>query len=641
VPVGAEAAPSAREGVLAVLLAVVVFLPALRYGFVWDDLVLVQHNQFLQPHSRLTSFVTKDFTELTSGTIGGFFYRPLLALSFWLDGVVWGDRAFGFHLTNLLLHGLAVGLLWLVVQRLGGRLLATLTALLFAVHAAHSEVAVFVSGRVDSLALTPMLAGLWCFLRLRDPADGWIRAWLHVALVGAFLLALGAKESALAFPAVLLASSLAIPARGRPDLPARLRAVLPHMLGVAAVAVTYAVWRHHAMAGNVEQALSGVGLPERLWMAVTAFGYYTCQGLLPIPLGPERFLEIPHSPWHGGVALGAASIAGVASWLRWAWTRRPAAAAGLLWYLVALAPVLALVPVNPGDRFVIAERWLYAPSAGLMLAVAATAAGWLATAPEGRWVRGGLLAWGVTALGASLWITPVWESNETLYRYMAARNPDAPLALMNLAVLEIRAGRPATAMPLLRRGLAVAPDDARLWLNLGWAYREAKRPEQAMEALQESMRLNPAWIAPAVFLGSVYYDTRRDAEGIALMQSVVARAPAFGAGYKYLGAFYERAGHWEEAVKAYRQAIALNPRDRQVFRYLARTEVALGRVEAGVAALEAGLSVFPGDPPLLVELAALYESSGAREKALPIWEAVAAQSGDPELSRLAAARLGR
>lgn len=147
-----------RTGLLVVLLALVVFVPSLRYGFVWDDLVLVQNNQFLQPHSSPGSFLGKDFTELTFGRVGGFFYRPLFALTLWADAVLWGQQPAGFHGTNLLLHGLVVGLLWLVVRRLSDSFTATLTALLFAVHPAHSEVAVFISGRVDSLALVPMLA---------------------------------------------------------------------------------------------------------------------------------------------------------------------------------------------------------------------------------------------------------------------------------------------------------------------------------------------------------------------------------------------------------------------------------------------------------------------------------------------------
>lgn len=631
-----------RAAALVVLLALVVFLPSLQYGFVWDDIILVQHNQFLQRHNSPGSFLGKDFTELTFGTIGGFFYRPLFALTLWADAVVWGQQPAGFHLTNLLLHGLAVGLLWLVVRRLSDPLTATLASGLFAVHPAHTEVAVFISGRVDSLALVSMLAGLWCFLELQRSGTAWGKSALHLGLLGAFVLALAAKESALVFPGLLLASSLNDPAVGGQRLAGHVRAVLARLVGVLAVAGIYGVWRQVPLAGNVAQALGSASLADRLWMAVAAFGYYTSQALLPVSLGPERFLAIPHSAWHPGVVLGGVSLVGVICWLRWARGRRPVVVVGLLWYLFALGPVLSLVPTNPGDQFLLAERWLYIPSAGMMLGVAATAQPWLVqagTAARVWWAGGGLLAWSAVALGASLWITPIWESNETFYRYILVRNPEAPLPLMNVGVLEIKAGRPEVAVPLLQQALAVAPDDARLWMNLGRAFRDMKRHEEALVAFRKSIRLSPGWIAPAVWMGSVYYDTGRYAEGIALMQSVIRRAPTFASAHTLLGAFYEQAGRLDDAVAAYREAIRLNPRDRDAFRFLARTLVGMGLSSIAVGTLEEGLAVLSGDPLLQAELAELYDATGHPSKARPLWEAVASQSTDLELSRLAAARL--
>jgi predicted Zn-dependent protease len=627
-----------------VLLALVVFLPSLGYDFVWDDILLVRNNQFLQPHNSPSSFLGKDFTELTFGSLPGHFYRPLFALSLWADGVVWGQQPAGFHGTTLFFHGLVVGLLWLVVTRLSDPLTATLASVLFAVHPAHSEVAVFISGRVDSLALVPMLAGLWCFLELNRCRSIRGRVMLHLGVLGAFVLALAAKESAAVLPGLLLAVGLHDPAAAGRRLAGRLWVSLARVTGVLVIAGIYAVWRWSMLTGHAAQAVSSTSAANRVWITLGAFGSYTVQALLPVPLGPERYPGIPHAPWDPLVLLGWVSLLGVAFWLRWGWSHRPMAAVGLLWYLVALAPVLAVVPVNAAGEFVLAERWLYAPSVGMMLALAATAQPWLVQAGNAARVRfawGGLLAWSVAGLGALLWITPIWESNETFYRYVLARNPGAPGPVMNVGILELKAGRPEVAVGLLRQAVAGAPRDPPAWMNLGWALRELKHHDEALAAFRESIRLNPAWVLPPILMGSVYYDTGRYAEGTALLQSVVKRAPTFALGYKFLGEFYRAAGRLNDAVAAYREAVRLNPRDRDAFRLLARTQVGMGVPQAAVATLEKGLVILSGDPLLQAELAELHDATGHTWKARALWEAVASQSVDLELSRFAAARLAQ
>ena len=212
---------------------------------------------------------------------------------------------------------------------------------------------------------------------------------------------------------------------------------------------------------------------------------------------------------------------------------------------------------------------------------------------------------------------------------------------MNVGTLELKAGRPEVAVGLLRQAVAAAPQDPPVWMNLGWALRELKHHDEALAAFRESIRLNPDWVLPPILMGSVYYDTGRYAEGIALLQSVVKRAPTFALGYKFLGEFYRGAGRLNDAVVAYREAIRLNPKDRATFRLLARTQVGMGAPQAAVATLEEGLVILSGDPLLQAELAELHDATGHTRKARALWEAVASQSVDLELSRFAAARLAQ
>ncbi len=635
-----------RAALLVALLSVALFLPTLRYGFVWDDILLVQHNQFLRPDKPPSSFLAKDFTALTFGQFGGYFFRPLFALSLWLDAVLWGENPAGFHLTNLLLHGLTVALLWLVVRRLDCPETATVAAALFAIHPAHSEVVAFISGRVDSLALIPMLAAMWLFLEVPTRECARRRVEGFLCLLAATLLALAAKESAVVLPALLLIVGLTDPTHEGWAAGQRIRQHGRLLAGVLAIVIPYALWRGIVLAKHeyFGTAFRHSGLTERLRMGMESFGYYTVQALLPIPLGPERYPPIPRGFWDASILLGGISLMGLAVWLGWAWRRRPVAAAGLLWYGLALVPVLHLLPPNSLGQFVLPERWLYAPSAGMVLAVAATFQPLLIRAADQRraWLaRVGLLAWGGVALAGLLWITPIWESNESFFRHSLARNPGSPVPLQWVGLLELEAGRPERAVRLMRQAVEAAPQDASAWMNLGWALRKLHQYDEALAAFQESIRLNPGWIRPRINMASVYYDTGRYGEGIALMQSLLRRWPALAEGHKLLGVFYERAGRLDEAIRSFREAIRLHPEDPNPFRYLARIHLRMGMSPAAIETLQEGLAVLPGHPLLLAELALVYEETGRGEEARPLWEAVASQTAHPELSRFARARLAR
>jgi Flp pilus assembly protein TadD len=446
------------------------------------------------------------------------------------------------------------------------------------------------------------------------------------------------------FPGLLFALGLTdAAAAGRPFVD-RLRETLRRMAGVLIVVGTYAASRFAMVAGYFAHTSGNADIASRGWVAVEAFGYYTMQALLPVPLGPERYPPIPDAPWNIPVLLGWISLAGLACWLRWTWVKRPIAAFGLLWFLCTLVPVLAALPVTRTGEFVLAERWLYAPSAGMTLAVAATVQPWLTGAGNPRRVRfagAALVVWGVLALGTLFWITPIWASNTTFHRYILARNPGAPGPLTNVAILEIEAGRPEVAARLLQKAAARSPADTKVWVNLGLALRQLKRYDEALTAFQKSMDLNPEWVVPPTFMSSVYYDTGRYAEGIALMQPVVRRAPHYAYGHFFLGVFQENAGRLEDAVTSYGETIRLSPKNLNAFRNLARTHVRMGSLGAAIATLEAGLAVSPGAPSLQMDLARLYDQAGQNVKARPLWEALAAQSADPELSRVAAERLAR
>jgi len=143
-----------------------------------------------------------DYSVVWGRETGGFF-RPLFIWSYVSDSLIWGARPFGYHLTNVLLHGLNSFLIF----RLGRELFseaakdaAIAAAILFLLHPSHTEAVSWISGRADLIATCFVLFALTSFLiylRERRNAQMW------VALI-AFLMALLAKESAICLPLVAI-----------------------------------------------------------------------------------------------------------------------------------------------------------------------------------------------------------------------------------------------------------------------------------------------------------------------------------------------------------------------------------------------------------------------------------------------------
>ena len=87
--------------------AVLVYLPALGNGFVWNDPDYVTRGELQSLPGLWRIWTEVGATEQ---------YYPLLHTFFWLQHRLWGDAPFGYHLVNVLLHAGCAVLLVLVVR---------------------------------------------------------------------------------------------------------------------------------------------------------------------------------------------------------------------------------------------------------------------------------------------------------------------------------------------------------------------------------------------------------------------------------------------------------------------------------------------------------------------------------------------
>src|SRR5437588_9460286 len=149
---------------LAVLLIAVAVLatyaPALRNGFVWDDTALVLRDPLIRSW-RLIPEAFNHFLFLDATASD--FYRPVQRLVYTLDYAFLAFQPGPYHFTSIFWHAAAaVALLFLAQELLAtfgidpgkARLIAIISALVWAVHPVQSATVIYVAGPADPLAAT-------------------------------------------------------------------------------------------------------------------------------------------------------------------------------------------------------------------------------------------------------------------------------------------------------------------------------------------------------------------------------------------------------------------------------------------------------------------------------------------------------
>ncbi len=471
-------------------------------------------------------------------------YRPLTNLSYALDYAAWGDRAQGFHATNVLLYAATV----LLVQRLalaylGSAAFAFAVALLFATHPVHCDAVDSVAGRSELLMLLFALVSLLLFLRATAGGKSG-GGWLSGSAL-AYGLACLSKETGAVLPAILAVHRLVLapPPPGTPPRGwlAALRPVLPHL----GVLVAYLAVRSIVLGRFAPEAaiLRDEDLATRFFTIGTVF-LVNLQLLIWPRLEIDFFYQvtvpIPRSPTLpallGWLLIGAAVAATLWLLVRHLGPRRdegPEDArrerATALCALAILATTL--LPTSHVLDFgaLLAERFLYAPSLGFLLLVVlgARRVPTQGLSARGRRVLAAALLvavagiWGSRSHARALeWRDPVrlWNAaarslptDRRVHTNLAAVHLDrgeleparAPLeraldldpsyapALGNLGILQLEQGRLDAAESTYRRLLALEPEDYLAWYNLGLIELRRQDPARAAENFRRSLEINP------------------------------------------------------------------------------------------------------------------------------------------------------
>jgi hypothetical protein len=438
---------SARRLYAAVAVcAAVVYLGALWSQFALDDNQIVRFNNLVLQFSGVwRAFVSPYWPPV----IGGGLYRPLPLASYAIDWQL-GGAAWWFHAVNIAWHaGASVAVAWLARHWSGGRA-ALAAGLLFAVHPVHVEAVANIVGRAELMAALFAILSVYAALA-HD------RLWWSAVALAAGLLS---KENAVVAPA-LIAWGWMMEIAPRPSR-RRMAAYLATWVALGAVYIVVR-WNvlGHELVGRAAPVFFGASPVAVRLTSVAALADVARLLVFPLTLRvdyspAERTLVT--TPLDPRFALGLLCVAawGALLWLTWRRGRR-VEAFGLGWIAIALFPVSNLVvPVG----VLLAERALYLPSAGLVLAVGA----WLKDLEARRFAM--VLSLLVVAGGVrSALRVPVWRDTRAMITSELEDSPNSFAGPGHMVIMYLTGHQPAKALEAYRAATAIY-DVTLPWLQI-------------------------------------------------------------------------------------------------------------------------------------------------------------------------------
>ncbi len=613
-----------RIGLLAVIAAALLAgANTLQGQFVWDDVLLVPANTYANHPPLLTGFHL--------GAVATGYFRPVVSLFFIADSLLWAQRPFGYHLTNVVLHAAAAALVFQLIRLLrGGPAAALLGGLLFAVHPVHSEAVAFVSGRSD-LACTLFSLTAICLFAVLSKSNPGRAALMTVAVPVASLLALGGKEMAATLPALmpLLSASPRVASWNR----AQKTALASSLIAV----LVYLGYRQSLFGGLPLTEAATAPLTQRLLGIPLSLWTYLRLMVLPWPLHPYYIVPTVKSAFSGAFLLPFAGVlltAALAA-LSGGSVRRLFAAG-----VIALLPVLNIVPIGSAD---IAERYVYLPSAFFLaaLALAAERAGLL----RGRRLilPAGLL---LVLLALTVVQNRTWKDEATLWRTAIEKSPRSGVAHFSYGLYLEKAGDLAGALREYRTVIILEPKLPEIYISAARVVEALGRADEALDLLRTAELVNPNNWKSRLELGAALFRRGRNAESILHYREGLGIKPDSANLHNNLGVALEASGRFDEALVHYREAVRRDPNYADARINLGTALSASGDENAGIRELREALRLDPDNPDALNNLGIALETGGDQAEATRLFrEALRARPDFPQarenLARILAATTGR
>jgi len=584
------------------ILSALAYIPALKGAFVWDDELYVAGSELMGDLS------TKGIKAIFSTFIAGN-YHPLTILSLALEFPFAGQNTQLYHMTNLILHGANVALLYYILHSILRIPLAQslLITLLFGIHPTHAESVAWISERKD------VLYGFFYLLALLTALQTKTNGGRMLMLIF-FITALLSKAVAVTFPILWCLAEYYRNPSGfiqfikKEKVWIAVSFILSVGTGILAIQAQDASLRDYAVYTIVDNFFVGfyalLFYPVKILfpMGLSAFyPYYEKTGTFP----PLPFLLSP-------------IIVGFIGYIIFKLRRTvPELWQGASIYLLLILPVAQFLPVG---NAIAADRYAYLASWGI---------GWMLTGIfripvlQKQSSQFTLLTIACIALFIGTWQrTYVWLSPVSLWEDVIKKEPTVPLAYYNLGNYYLHKKQADKAILYYEKAVQfnpkqnLHPNYTHAWNNLANAKLEQKKYEEAEAIYKQVLEMDSSYVGALINLGNVYNAIGRYDDAIASFKKCLLLQPGHTGIVLNLALAYYQGGKPEDALAIYSTQYQQNSGDLFLLHQQGLCLAAMGQKQAALDIYAKCLAADPQFHMARMNAAVVLSQTGRSDSAI-------------------------
>jgi len=554
------------------LVAFVLYSPVLKASILnWDDPDYVNEEFFKQSLLNLKHLIV---TPIQGN------YHPLTMLSLLLNYGVSGMNGWSYHLLNVLLHVANSILVFRFVLLLtkGKRVIAFVSAVLFAIHPMHVESVAWISERKDVLYALFFMLGLISYTKYVDTGN----RKLYAGTLGFFVLSLLSKPAAVIFPLVLFCVDIFTRRKFTRTL--IVEKIPFFVLSLAMGIITYLAQKEGAV--DTQGTFDTV---TRALMGFYGIMMYFVKLILPFNLSPFYPFAGANGPLPTAYYVAPLFSLLLAAACIYSWRRRRIVAFGILFYIINLLLVLQFLPVGSA---IIADRYTYVPYVGLFFIIGCI----INDLSKGKIYKAYAITLPAVLLFSFLTFrqSAVWENSASLWDHALSINPNF-----------------------------------KAYLNRALAYDQEKNYEKAIEFYTEGIRLNPKERDGQFLRGKAYVAINNPDLAYVDFKNCLAIDSVYFAAMDNLGVIYLGRKQYDSALLNFNRALELKTDYSSSYKNRALTFMELKRYEEAIADFKSFLKYQPKDPDILNAIGACYRLNGNDQNALPFIDKALSLKQDP------------
>ncbi len=580
------------------LFTFLTFKNSISNDFSYDDFPVVVENYYVKNPAYISSIFDRSYFT----RFGEESYRPIVTLTYFADFYFWGFSSKGFHLTNIILHLSCLVLIFILYERIFGKVLwALFASALFAVHPITTETVNAVGFREELLTtLFGLGSALFFWNSLKASSESFLKVRINQGFsILCFILAMLSKENGMVlllfFPAFFLLASQ----NNKIELR---KSELQFGLFLTAAFCAYICLRFVWFKNPNPSIFETDDLWTRFLTGISISGYYLKLLFFPFPLTaayvfPKAIgLEIIRSFISLGLFLGISF---------WIWNgKNRKLLSGWFWFLIALIPTLNIYPIaNP-----IAERYLYFPLVGGVLFISECfrlgLEKWRLNFPKSPFYFGILILCAFSLMTNRRNLD--WRNSNALWLQATKVSPLSSRALNGLGISYMEKKDPKRAILTFKKALTINPKNVKAYSNLGVVYHGERQFKRAEKVLHKALELNPGNHDALTNLASAKIELKKYEEASGLLERSIEAEPFAVEAHIASGLLNVRLGNLQSALAFFLRAAEIRPDFSEPWNNIGALYGEIGQYDKSVESLKKAVKVAPDDGNSNLNLAVAF-----------------------------------